>query len=340
MNQIRVGIVGLGRLGKIHATNLAQNVPGAVLVAACSFSDEELAFAATELGIEEIYNSYEDLIASPNLDAVCIVSPSGYHPEQIRQAMEKGLHVFCEKPIGLDLEEIKRTVQVIHDHPEQIFQLGFNRRYDESYLYAKNLIDNGELGDLMVIRSYGLDPISGLKSFVKFAKASNSGGIFLDMSIHDIDVIRWFTNKEVVRVWAIGKNSAYPELDQLNELETGSAMMQLEDKTMAILVAGRNAVHGYHVETEIIGTKGMLRVASVPEKNLVTVFNENGVVRPTSQNFPERFREAYISELKEFIDCIKEKRQPGISAYDGLQNTVVALACQKSFETNQIIEIL
>lgn len=151
------------------------------------------------------------------------------------------------------------------------------------------MVEEGKLGELTVVRCYGIDPSSGLESFVKFAGASNSGGLFADMSIHDIDIVRWFTQKEVSRVWAIGKNAAYPELDQVNELETGVAMMQLEDQTMAILVAGRNAVHGYHVETELIGTKGMLRIAAVPEKNLVTIFDENGAVRPTSQNFPERF---------------------------------------------------
>lgn len=116
-------------------------------------------------------------------------------------------------------------------------------------------------------------------------------------------------------------------------------MMQLENQAMAILVAGRNCHHGYHVETELIGTKGMLRVAAASEKNLVTIMDETGVVRACSQDFPERFREAFVNEAKEFIACIKEKRQPQVSAYDGLQSTKVALACRKSFETSELIEI-
>jgi len=339
MSVIRVGIVGLGRLGRTHAINLAENVPGAKLTAACSFVEDELEYAKRELGVIETYTSYEEMVDSPNLDAVCIVSPSGYHPEQIRLAMEKGLHVFSEKPIGLDIEDIEKTMEVIHAHPNQVFQLGFMRRYDESYQYAKKMVDEGALGELTVIRCYGIDPSSGMEGFVKFARSSNSGGLFSDMSIHDIDLVRWFSRKEVSRVWAMGKNAAYPELDDLNELETGAAMMQLEDKTMAILVAGRNAAHGYHVETELIGTKGMLRVAAAPEKNLVTIFDENGVVRPTSQSFPERFKDAFLNEIREFISCIKEKRQPEVGAVDGLQSTKVALACQKSVESNQIVEV-
>lgn len=339
MSSVRLGIVGLGRLGKIHATNISKYIPGATLTAACSIVEEELEFAQNELGVKEVYATYEEMVDSPNLDAVCIVSPSGFHTEQIRLAMEKGLHVFSEKPIGLDVKDIEKTIEIINAHPEQVFQIGFMRRYDESYQYAKEMVDNGELGELTVIRCYGIDPSSGLESFVKFAGASNSGGLFADMSIHDIDLVRWFTNKEIKRVWGMGKNVAYPELDEVNELETGAAMMQLEDQTIAILVAGRNAVHGYHVETELIGTKGMLRIAAAPEKNLVSVFNEHGVVRPTSQHFPERFREAFINELSEFISCIKEGRQPDVTAFDGLQGTKIAIALQQSVEINQIVEL-
>ncbi|ETI69917.1 inositol 2-dehydrogenase [Neobacillus vireti] len=339
MTSIKIGIVGLGRLGKVHAKNIAKHTPGAELYAACSFIEEELEFAKNELGVTETYKTYEEMVDSLNLDAVVIVSPSGFHPEQIRLAIEKGLHVFSEKPIGLEIEDIEKTIEVIDAHPEQIFMLGFMRRYDESYQYAKKMVDEGQLGELTVVRCYGIDPSSGLESFVKFAGASNSGGLFADMSIHDIDLVRWFTKQEVSRVWAIGKNAAYPELDKVNELETGAAMMQLEDRTMAILVAGRNAAHGYHVETELIGTKGMLRVAAAPEKNLVTVFDEHGVVRPTSQNFPERFSEAFKNEMNEFIACIQEKRQPEVSAYDGLQSTKVAIACQQSVDTKQLIDL-
>lgn len=339
MEKIRVGIVGLGRLGKVHAKNLAENVQGCELVAACSFVQEELDYAMSELGVQETYKAYEEMVKSATIDAVFIVSPSGFHCEQIRFAMENGKHVFSEKPIGLNITEIKETEGVIQKYPNQVFMLGFMRRYDDSYRYAKQLVEAGELGELTLVRCYSIDPSSGMESFVKFAGASDSGGLFVDMSIHDIDLVRWFMKKEVQKVWAIGKNAAYPQLDEVGELETGAALLQMEDKTMAILVAGRNCHHGYHVETELIGTKGMLRIAAVPEKNLVTVMNEQGVIRACSQDFPERFREAFINEAKEFIACINEKRHPEISAYDGLQSTRVALACKESFETNELLVI-
>lgn len=335
----KVGIVGLGRLGRIHAENLAFRVPGLELVAACSVVPEELKYAEEVLQVEETYKSYEAMIDDGKVEAVVIVSPSGFHTHQVRYALQSGLHVFTEKPLGIELDDIEETVKVINDHPDQVFQLGFMRRYDGSYQYAKEIVDKGEIGEITLIRCYGIDPSSGMESFVKFAREASSGGLFLDMSIHDIDLLRWFTKEEPKKVWALGKNSAYPELDELGELEIGAAMLEMKNGAMALLVAGRNAAHGYHVETEIIGTKGMLRVGTAPEKNLVTVLDSNGVVRPTSQNFPERFREAFLNELIEFSNCIKEKRQPDVTAFDGLQSTKIGLACQKSYEENTLIEI-
>jgi len=336
---IKVGIIGLGRLGRTHAENLALRVPNVELVAACSIVDEELDYAKETLNCSQTFKDFNTMVDEGGLDAVIIASPSGYHTEQIRYAIEAGLHVFSEKPLGIDVEDIESTVSVIDEHPDQIFQLGFMRRYDESYQYAKEMVDNKEIGEVTFIRSYGIDPSVGLESFVEFAKNSSSGGLFLDMAIHDIDLVRWFTKKEPKKGWAIGNNIAYPELDDLGELETGAAMLQLEDDVMAVLVAGRNASHGYQVETEIMGTKGMLRVANAPEKNLVTIYDNNGVVRPTSQNFVERFKDAFLNELLVFIDCIEKDQQPEVTAKDGLESTKIALALQSSFEKNEIVNI-
>jgi myo-inositol 2-dehydrogenase/D-chiro-inositol 1-dehydrogenase len=339
MRKIKFGVVGLGRLGRIHAENIAENVPGSELTAVCSVLPEELEYAKKRWGVPEVYSSYEEMVTSPNIDALAIVSPSGFHSEHIQLALKSGLHVFCEKPIGLDVAKIRETMKVIEEHSEQIFFLGFMRRYDESYQYAKKAVESGEIGDLSVIRCYGIDPSSGMEEFVRFATASDSGGIFSDMSIHDIDLVRWFTKAEVKKVWALGNNIAYPELDVAGELETGVAMLEMNNKVITLLVAGRNAAHGYHVETELIGTKGTISLAHHPEKNLVTLFNRHGIVRPTSQNFPERFKQAFINEMKEFVSCINEKRQPEVTAEDGLQSTIVAKACSLSWERGELIAV-
>ncbi|WP_281659030.1 Gfo/Idh/MocA family oxidoreductase [Halobacillus sp. Cin3] len=337
MNPIKIGVAGLGRLGLIHADNIYHTKH--VELTAVSNLDEQVNKEVQEkYSIPYSYTSYEAMIENDELDAVCIVTPSGFHTNHIQKALDRGLHVFCEKPIGLNTEDIKKVIQTIEES-DRVFHLGFMRRYDEDYVFAKQMIDRGEIGDISIIRSYGIDPIAGLDSFVEFAKQSPSGGIYLDMSVHDIDVIRWFTEAEVKKVWATGNNKAAPELNALNEVEIGTATLQLDNDVTAFLVAGRTASHGYHVETEVIGTKGMIRIAATPDKNKVTVFNEHGTVRPTSQNFPERFKEAYINEIKEFVDCIRDERQPSVTALDGLRGTEVAAACQHSFEKDELVEI-
>ncbi|MEN2665969.1 inositol 2-dehydrogenase [Listeria aquatica] len=339
MEPIKAGIVGLGRLGKVHAANVQNYIKDLELVAACSVVPEELEFAKASLGINEGYESFEKMIDEAEIDAVIIVSPSSLHTKQIEYAFLAGKHVFCEKPLGVSLPEIEQVKKVIEARPNQVFMLGFMRRFDESYRYAKEMVANGEIGEVTLVRCYGIDPSSGLESFVKFAKNSSSGGLFIDMAIHDIDLVRWFTGEEVKQVWAIGNNFAYPELAEYGDTETGAALMKLKNEAMAILVSGRNANHGYHVETEIMGTKGMLRVAQEPEKNLVTIFDDKGVRRPCSEHFPERFKQAFINELTEFARCIREGDKPDVTANDGLESTKIALACTRSFETGGLVAL-
>lgn len=335
---IKFGIIGLGRLGRVHAENIATKVAGAELVAACSLISEELTYATEVLGVTETYSDYADMVQSDNIDAVAIVSPSGLHIEHIELALANDLHVFCEKPIGINIDAIKKIIPVIEASPKT-FMLGFMRRYDESYTYAKSLVDSGQLGTITAIRCYSVDPARDIDGFLNFVKNGKSGGIFFDMAVHDIDVIRWLTGSEAKRVWAVGHNKAYPHLTELGELETGMAMMELQDNTVCFLLSGRNAAHGYQVETEIIGTKGSLTIGHHPEKNLVAVFNEQGVVRPCSQNFPERFKQAFINELQAFVDHINNQTQPSITATDGLMASVVAQAMEDSFTTQTLLEV-
>ncbi|HGH0907204.1 TPA: Gfo/Idh/MocA family oxidoreductase [Staphylococcus pseudintermedius] len=337
MTTIKIGQVGLGRLGKVHAQNVVNHIPNAELWAVTSIVQEELDFARNVLGVRHCYDSYTDMINNDELDAVIIVSPSGFHTVQITQALEKGLHVFSEKPIGLEMRSIESVVQKIEEKQNLVFQLGFMRRFDASYQYAKELIERGELGKLTSIRCYGIDPHSGLDSFISFASNAASGGIFLDMSIHDIDLIRWFSNSEFKSVYALGNNIAAPKLSEYSELETGACLAELENEVIVYLLAGRNAMHGYHVETELIGTKGMLRIGNAPEKNLVTLYDSNGVVRPTSYHFPERFREAFINEIQTFVDAIIGNKNSVVTGIDGLKSTEVAIAMQKSFDEKKVI---
>ncbi|KGN00124.1 Gfo/Idh/MocA family oxidoreductase [Clostridium botulinum] len=339
MKKVKFGIVGLGRLGRKHAENLAFRIPNAELLAVCSVVKEEVEEVKNAWGIKYGYTDFDEMLRNKELDAIFISSPSGFHCEQIEKALDAGFHVFSEKPLGLYLEEAKRVAKAVNEHKDQIFMVGFMRRYDDSYAYAKKKIEEGAIGKPVLIRCYGLDPAGSMEGFLKFAKSNYSGGLFLDMAVHDLDLARWYLESEADTVWAIGGPYEYPEFDEINDAETGAALVKFKNGTMGVFVAGRNCAHGYHIETEIIGTKGTLRVGTVPQKNLVTVFDETGARQECVQGFPERFDQAYLSETEEFVKCVLENRKPGVVVEDGVKSTALAYACKDSFETGNLVKV-
>ncbi|KGM95134.1 inositol 2-dehydrogenase [Clostridium botulinum] len=339
MKKVKFGIVGLGRLGRKHAKNLAFRIPNAELLAVCSVVKEEVEEVKNAWGIKYGYTDFDEMLRNKELDAIFISSPSGFHCEQIEKALDAGFHVFSEKPLGLYLEEAKRVAKAVNEHKDQIFMVGFMRRYDDSYVYAKKKIEEGAIGKPVLIRCYGLDPAGSMEGFLKFAKSNYSGGLFLDMAVHDLDLARWYLESEADTVWAIGGAYEYPEFDEINDAETGAALVKFKNGTMGVFVAGRNCAHGYHIETEIIGTKGTLRVGTVPQKNLVTVFDETGARQECVQGFPERFDQAYLSETEEFVKCVLENRKPGVVVEDGVKSTALAYACKDSFETGNLVKV-
>ncbi|QHC04456.1 inositol 2-dehydrogenase [Anoxybacillus sp. PDR2] len=339
MEKVKVGIVGLGRLGRQHAENLAFRISGCELLAVCSVAAEEVEQAQKDWGIQYGYTQFDEMLQNQELDAIFISSPSNFHCEQIVKALNAGFHVFCEKPLGLYLEEALRVQEAVNQQKDKIFMLGFMRRYDKSYQYAKKKIEEGKIGEPIFIRCYGLDPAKAMDEFIQFAKSNYSGGLFLDMAIHDFDLARWYLGVEAKQVWAIGGAYAYPEFSEMNDAETGAALVKFENNKIGIFVAGRNCAHGYHIETEIIGTKGTLRIGTIPEKNRVTVFDEKGAIKECSDGFLERFEQAYLSEAEEFIACIRENRQPAVTVEDGVISTAIGYACKESFETGKLVTV-
>ncbi len=337
MKKIRVGIAGLGRLGKVHAQNLAAKIPNAELVAACSIIDAELEYAKNELGVAYVYNDFNEMIANPDIDAVAIVTTSSEHCRQIKAALEAGKHVFCDKPLGVNVEECKEAEKAVEAHPDKIFMLGFMRRYDASYAYAKKKIDDGAIGTPYMVKSTGLDPEALVEGAIKFC--GTSGGIFLDMAIHDIDLMRWFLGCEATEVYALGTTFKHPEFKAQGDDENGVAVYKFENGGIGMVHVGRTAAHGYHVETEVIGTLGSIRISAVPEKNLATIYNTSGVVTECVGSFPERFEHAYLFEMQEFIDCIAQGRQPGVSVYDGTKSTIIGYATTKAWKTGETVKI-
>jgi myo-inositol 2-dehydrogenase/D-chiro-inositol 1-dehydrogenase len=330
-------MVGLGRLGIKHAENIAFRVSGAELGAVCALEKERVETARREWGVPRGYSDFAGMLGDTELDAILIASSSAAHCGQIEQALDAGFHVFCEKPLGVTVEECVQVEKAVGRHPDRTFMLGFMRRFDPSYRRAKRLIDEGYIGRPILFRGYSVDPESAIEGALRFA--SSSGGQFLDMSVHDIDLARWMLGGEAVTVYATGGCYAHPEFAAYGDGDNLAALVRFDNGAMAFFLAGRTAAHGYVVETEIIGTKASLRIANVPQKDLVELLDERGVVRECSQSFLERFESAYIAEVQEFVDCIREKRMPRLTAHDGTMATKLAFAATRSFREEQIIRL-
>ena len=335
--KVKIGSIGLGRLGYEHACNIASLIPEAELTALCDIDAEHLNKVADELGVSKRYTDYESLCKDPDLDAIAIVSPSALHVEQIECAMANGKHVFCEKPLGTDVPQCLAAEKVVAKYPELKFMLGFMRRFDDSYMDVKARIDRGEIGKVILMRSYTQDPVSTIESTLKFAP--HSGGQFLDMCVHDLDLLRWFTGSPIKNLWAIGGVFAYDLYRKLNDGDNVAAMLQCENEAMGFIFAGRAAAHGCNVETEVIGTKGTLRIASVPAKNLVEIMSEHGVSRFCYEDFMARWHQAYINEIREFCRCIIENRQPDVTVQDGTAASEAAYRCKESFEKGRMLPL-
>ena len=245
MKKLKVGVIGVGRLGYEHACNIANRVPGMELVAICDGNAPRAKEVADELNVEKIYSDPATMCADPEVEAVAIFTNTASHVDMIRIAMEAGKHVFCEKPLAENVEKCLAAEEIIKAHPNQVFMLGFMRRFDKSYRIAKQKIDNGDIGRVVLVRCYSEDPRSTFDSYLPFAPTS--GGQFIDMSIHDIDLIRWLTGSEPKKIWAIGGCFEFPQFKDWDDGDNVSCLMQCENDAMAFMFAGRTAAHGPRV---------------------------------------------------------------------------------------------
>lgn len=337
MKKLRIGVAGLGRMGSVHARNIAGRIPNAELTAACTRIPGMEEFALRELGAKYFYTDFSEMIQNPEIDAVAVVSASGDHCAQIEAALDAGKHVFAEKPLGVSIEQCRQAEKAVERHPELTFMLGFMRRFDASYAYAMEKIRAGAIGTPYLVKSTGMDPESTVEETLRYAPGS--AGIFMDLGIHDFDLMRWFLKSEPVEVYAIGASFKYPEFKKYNDDEAAVAVLKFANGAMGVTHVGRAAPHGYHVETEIVGTDGSIRISGVPEKNLAMIYDGSGARTECVESFPERFDLAYLNEMEEFVSCALSGRKPEVSVYDGTKSAQIAQAATEAWRTGKSVQI-
>jgi len=335
--KIKVGIVGLGRMGKQYAHNLAWHMSHVELIAACSLSREERIYAQEHLHLTYVYQDYQKMLLTPGIEAVFVVSSTDMHVEHITQALDQGLHVFSEKPLAITLEACRQVQTVAGRHPHLKTAIGFVRRYDRSYMYAKQKIVEGLIGEPYLIKSQTVDKDTVTDFQITYV--NKSGGIFHDYNVHDIDLTRWLMSSEFKVVHSIGgayKHKRYAELGDADNVMTSC---QLENGSMAVIIASRTAMHGHDTYTEVVGTLGSLRIGRPAEKNRVEIYDQYGARKECLDTFMDRFEDAFLAMSRDFIDCIINDRTPQCTIRDATRATEVAIAFTQSFRDAQVVKI-
>ena len=326
---MRVAQLGAGRIGALHAEILTGLLdPDALLVAdidPARAASIATATGATAVGIEE---------AIARADALVIAASSSAHPELIRAGIERGIPIFCEKPLAADLAGTQRVAEEIEASGIP-FQLGFQRRFDAGYREARRLVEDGSLGTLYVVRLAGHDPAPPHESYIPA-----SGGIFNDFTVHDFDVTRWLTGQEVDEVYADGGVIAFPMFATYDDVDTAVAIMRLSGGTLAIASSTRHDPLGYDIRTELFGSGDSVSVGLGPKTPMRSV--EPGVPPPAGpawSQFMDRFRDAYENELRAFLRVARGDEESACTARDGLEAARVAVAATRSLREHRPVKV-
>jgi len=331
--RLNVGLIGLGRLGRIYARDLATRIPETRLIAVADTNPATAAEIADEHDVAHKHTSPGDLIQNKNVDAVVVASPTHTHREIVIAAAEAKKPTFCEKPLALSLAEC-REMQSAVERNAAFFQMGFMRRFDPGYEAAKKEVSAGRIGTPVVFKSSSRDPFP---PSLEYANPASSGGILVDMGIHDFDLARWFMG-DVETVSAIGGTLAFPELKTVGDLDNAIASLVFTDGRLGVIDITRNGYYGYDIITELLGTAGTVRVGYIRETPLL-LMTKNNVSHDTVPYFMERFERAYARQLQNFAQNVLGDREPPVTMADGIEALRVARAATEACRMGQPVAV-
>jgi scyllo-inositol 2-dehydrogenase (NAD+) len=331
--RLKVGVVGLGRLGKVYVRDLAARIPETTVVAVAD-SDHALADQiAEQFDVPKAYGSAQELLADRDVDAVVIVTPTHTHREIVVAAAQSKKPTFCEKPPALSLAECAAMADAV-EKSGTFFQMGFMRRFDPGYAAAKEKIAQGAIGRPVVFKSTSRDPF---RPSLEYANPASSGGIMVDMGIHDFDLARWFMG-DVDTVSAVGAVLAYPEMASIGDIDNAIATLVFADGRLGVIDLTRNGVYGYDISTDLLGDAGTVRIGYLRETPIFTM-TKNSIVHDTVPYFMERFERAYTLQLQNFAQNVLQDRAPAVVIADGVEALRIALAATAACRTGQPVKV-
>lgn len=335
--KIGLGLIGAGRAGMIHARNYRSSVPHAYIAAVADPCEENVQSALKELEIEKGYADYRELLEDSEIDAVIIVTPTKYHCEIAVAAAEKGKHILCEKPMAMTVSECE-LMEAAAKKNHVILQMAFMRRFDSAFMAAKAVVESGDIGDVVMVRSNTRGP-SIPKPWMYDIQKSN--GPLAEVNSHDIDTLRWFTGSEFRTVYAVGGNYRCPDAraDFPDFYDNVILSASFENGMQGMIDGAQGVLYGYDARAEILGTKGCIYLGRTQERGITVCRSDMRKYDEFTNSWKFLFKDAYLEEDIDFADCILNARQPKVTGHDGKMAVKVVNAGNESIKSGQIITL-
>ncbi len=330
--KVNVAVVGTGRMGSVHVRNVAHQIPEANLVAVCDLRLEVAQEIAAECGVARVVRDFHALLSDPEIEAILCTASTDAHAMIVKDCAAAGKHIFCEKPLTPDLKTIDEVMDAVQKAGVKL-QVGFNRRFDKSFRRVREIVHSGEIGRPVVLRITNRDPGVPAMEFMRL-----SGGMFLDMSIHDFDMAR-FQLGEVEEVFAMGALLCSPELKETNDIDTGVISLRFADGTMGAIDNSRNSVFGYDQRLEVFCSDGVAMAENIPETTIQKGNREGFHSARLEHFFMQRFATCYVDEVRQFIEAVRDDKPTPTTGYDGRMAVVLAMAANKSMQENRPVKV-
>lgn len=331
---IKIGIIGAGRIGKVHTTSICTRVKNAeIKTIADPFMNEETAKWAKSMGVENTTKDYKEILADPEIEAVLICSSTDTHSPISVEAIKAGKHVFCEKPIDHDVTKIKDVINALKDNKVK-YQVGFNRRFDHNFEAVKDAVAAGKIGEPHIVRLTSRDPEPPSAEYVKV-----SGGMFLDMTIHDFDMVRYLTDCDAEEIYVEAAVLVDPAIGEAGDVDTAVITLKMENGAIAVIDNSRKAAYGYDQRAEVFGSKGMVATSNDTQSSAV-ISTESGITgEKPLYFFLERYMDSFAKEMVCFINAIENDTDTPLGVMDGLKPIIMGIAAKKSLDEHRPVKI-
>ena len=332
---LNIGIIGAGRIGKVHLESISYHVKNATVTAmADPFMNEETEKLIRSYGVSKVTKDYKDILNDKDIDAVLVCSSTDTHAAISIEAINAGKHVFCEKPVDHSIEKIQAVADALKEHPDIKFQVGFNRRFDHNFAAIRKAYDDGKIGEAHILKTSSRDPEPPNPAYIKV-----SGGIFLDMTIHDFDMACFLTDSDVEELYVNSAVLVDPAIGEQGDVDTAIITMKMANGALAVIDNSRKAAYGYDQRAELFGSKGMVATSNDTVSSAV-ISNADGVTGEKPLFFfLERYMGSFSEEMRQFTEAVINDTEVPVGIHAGLQSVKIGLAARKSVEEHRPVKI-